>query len=85
MNSKCFFYRKVDHKKYCAYNNEWRWCFFCLDFMVPIEDLSKKEMYSLNENRRGRKLTILVLFVSVVFSTLSLIISVINLFLSQHK
>ena len=78
MNSNCVFYRKDDSVESCAYTNKKKCCFICLDFMVPISDLKADEHFNLNENRRGRFLTLTSLIISALFSTIALIVSVLT-------
>ena len=80
MNDKCVFYKNNNGDVTCAYTNRRKCCFICLDFMAPIGDLTIKEHFSLNENRRGRFITLISLIFSVIFSAGALTISIITYF-----
>jgi hypothetical protein len=76
MNNKCVFHRKNGGNESCAYTNEKKCCFLCFDFMAPIADIEQKDHFTLNENRRGRLITIISLIISIVFSAIALTISI---------
>lgn len=78
MNKNCVFYRVDNSIETCAYTNERKCCNICLDFMAPIEDLEKKDHFSLNENRRGRIITLFSLILSVIFSAVALTLSILS-------
>lgn len=82
MNEKCAFRRSIDDSNTCAYTGRFRLCWLCSDFMVRIPELGMKELYHLNEGRRGRRLIFIGVVASVVLSIIATVVSILRLAVS---
>jgi hypothetical protein len=85
VNDECAFYKRMGEREFCAYTNKKRICWICSDFLTRNSDLEMKDLYILNEGRRGRRLTLAGVFFSLLFSLLSLSVSVVKLLFDNNQ